>query len=390
MVRVGSSVAFGTDQRPAVLCAATAEEDQGMLRIKDGTRRLFAGCSLVGWAMLVSMLLAGCGSVAQARGAAHERTTTQGTIRQGTAQQGTSQQGTAQSCPLPPVGVGTATYGAAARGAAAHDVALTFDDGPSASSSPAILSFLERTHTPATFFVIGAQVKSAPAIVQREVRDGFVVGVHTWDHPDLTKLSAAKINQELTSTVRQIHSALGAGYCVRYFRPPYGAYNTTVLSQARTVGLAVIMWNVDPADWSRPGTQTIINRVLKQVKAGSIILMHDGPSNRQQTAAALPSILAGLKSRGLTPVTLPQLLANAAGVSDPAPNVTSGGSGSTFGTAENKRGTRTTSGTSTTNGDKGTNIRSSVTQHSAITPAKSTTTQRHFENDGDHDADDQS
>jgi peptidoglycan/xylan/chitin deacetylase (PgdA/CDA1 family) len=211
------------------------------------------------------------------------------------------------------VGLGTATYGVAARGKAAHEVALTFDDGPSASSSPAILSFLERTHTPATFFVIGSQVRAAPGIVQREARDGFVIGAHTWDHPDLTKLSASRISHELTSTVGQIHRALGTGYCVRYFRPPYGAYNGTVLGQARAAGLTAILWNVDPRDWSRPGTQTIVNRVLSQVRAGSIILLHDGPSNRQQTAAALPGILAGLRARGLTPVTLPQLLAHGTG-----------------------------------------------------------------------------
>jgi peptidoglycan/xylan/chitin deacetylase (PgdA/CDA1 family) len=68
------------------------------------------------------------------------------------------------------------------------------------------------------------------------------------------------------------------------------------------------MWNVDPADWSRPGTMTIVNRVLAQARPGSIILMHDGPAARQQTAAALPYILDGLRARGLTPVSLPQLL----------------------------------------------------------------------------------
>jgi peptidoglycan/xylan/chitin deacetylase (PgdA/CDA1 family) len=346
------------------------------MRIKDGTRRLLVGRLVVAGVALVSVALAGCASVAEAHG----------TVALTTSQARTA----TQSCPLPPVGLGRATYGAAPRGAAAHEVALTFDDGPSASSSPAILSFLERTHTPATFFVIGRQVRAAPGIVRREARDGFVVGVHTWDHPNLTKLSASRISQELTSTVGQLHSALGAGYCVRYFRPPYGAYNATVLGQARAAGLTAILWNVDPTDWARPGTQTIVNRVLKQVKAGSIILMHDGPSNRQQTAAALPAILAGLRARGLTPVTLPQLLSGAAGgasvhTSNRATSTASDKTATQPGTSGTKSGTTTAT-------KSGTRMRTGYTpalQHRLYTAGKTTTQPAsRCEHDGDHDADD--
>lgn len=223
---------------------------------------------------------------------------------------------TAAPCPAPPVSLAAAVYSAQPRGAAGHatvhDVALTFDDGPSPSSSPAILAVLERTHTPATFFVIGEHVASSPSLLRREQRDGFAIGVHTWDHPDLTRRSAAQVARELATTVQVIHQTLGADYCVRYFRPPYGAYNATVLRVARGDGLATILWDVDPVDWSRPGTQTIVARVLARVHPGAIILMHDGPAQREQTAAALPAILAGLRARGLVPVTLPRLLADAA------------------------------------------------------------------------------
>jgi peptidoglycan/xylan/chitin deacetylase (PgdA/CDA1 family) len=216
----------------------------------------------------------------------------------------------APGCAYPPVALGTAIYGATARGATAHEVALTYDDGPSAYTS-SLLSELEHTGTPATFFVIGEHASAYPSLLRREWNDGFVVGVHTWDHPDLTRLSVARIHSELSMTVQAIHNALGHGYCARYFRPPYGSFNRTVLAQARYQGLATIMWDVDPVDWSRPGTQTIVSRVLRQVHAGSIILMHDGGGNRSETVAALPSILAGLRARGLRPVTLPKLLADA-------------------------------------------------------------------------------
>jgi peptidoglycan/xylan/chitin deacetylase (PgdA/CDA1 family) len=207
----------------------------------------------------------------------------------------------------------TAIYGAHLShqtGPVLNEVALTFDDGPTPYSSPPIISYLEQTHTPATFFVLGQYVRIWPYLVQREWRDGFAIGIHTWDHPDMTTLSQAKQNQQFSTTIDALHRALGADACFWFWRPPYGAYNTSVLQTARSFGLTTVVWNDDPADWSRPGAQTIANRVLAQVGPASIILMHDGPALREQTAAALPAILAGLKARGLKPVTIPQLLAD--------------------------------------------------------------------------------
>lgn len=207
----------------------------------------------------------------------------------------------------------TAIYGARVvhqPGPVLNEVALTFDDGPTPYSSPPIISYLEQTHTPATFFVLGQYVKLWPYLVQREWRDGFAVGIHTWDHPMMTTLSQARQNQEFSETISALHQALGADACFWFWRPPYGDYNGAVLQTARSFGLTTIMWNDDPADWSRPGTQAIANRVLAQAGPASIILMHDGPALRDQTAAALPLILAGLRARGLKPVTIPQLLAD--------------------------------------------------------------------------------
>lgn len=113
---------------------------------------------------------------------------------------------------------------------------------------------------------------------------------------------------QLAATAQQLHADLGANVCLWLWRPPYGDYNSTIIAQAGSFGLTTIMWNDDPADWSQPGTTTIVNRVLSNVRPGSIILLHDGPAGRAQTLAALPGILAGLRQRGLTPVSLPQLL----------------------------------------------------------------------------------
>ncbi|HEU0027462.1 MAG TPA: polysaccharide deacetylase family protein [Ktedonobacterales bacterium] len=216
-----------------------------------------------------------------------------------------------QGCPSgqAPKPVGWAIRGASDYGAPpASVVALTFDDGPTPYYTPAILSYLEQTHTPATFFVLGQYAKAYPWLVQREAADGFTIGIHTWSHPDMRLLTPAQRAWQLAATAQQLHADLGANACLWLWRPPYGSYNSTIVAQAGTFGLTTIMWNDDPADWSQPGTMTIVNRVLSNVRPGSIILLHDGPAGRAQTLAALPYILAGLRQRGLTPVSLPQLL----------------------------------------------------------------------------------
>lgn len=210
-------------------------------------------------------------------------------------------------------------YSAASYGRATSNmVALTFDDGPTPFTSPPILSFLEQTHTPATFFVMGQYARAYPWLVQREAADGFAIGVHTWDHPDMELLSPAARAYQLGATIQQLHADLGPSFCAWLWRPPYGAVNAGIVQQAGGFGLTTINWNDDPADWSRPGTMVIVQRVLSQLRPGSIILMHDGPAAREQTAAALPYILAGLQARGLVPVTIPTLLGSESAPTGPA------------------------------------------------------------------------
>jgi len=98
------------------------------------------------------------------------------------------------------------------------------------------------------------------------------------------------------------------GYTPCVFRPPYGAYNSSVVSTARTLGLATVTWNVDPSDYLQPGAGTIERRVLAQVQPGSIIISHDGGGPRGQTLAAYPTIISALRRRGYGIVTIPELL----------------------------------------------------------------------------------
>jgi len=178
-------------------------------------------------------------------------------------------------------------------------VFLTFDDGPSVYT-PQILSELQAEGVPATFFVIGQNAQKAPTFVQQEHADGEVIGDHTWDHQDLTTLSSDQVKSELQSTADEITSLTGTPPTL--WRPPFGAFNDTVTQIASSLGLSMRLWDIDTQDWTMPGTATIVNNVVNNVRPGVIILMHDGSpdltGDRSQTVAALPTIIDTLRARG--------------------------------------------------------------------------------------------
>jgi peptidoglycan-N-acetylglucosamine deacetylase len=202
--------------------------------------------------------------------------------------------------------VGCRSHGAAAyrHGPATRAVAIGFDDGP-ARDTPAFLTMLERVHARATFFMIGSELRGAYGpMLMRELRDGDALGDHTFTHPDLTRVGNAR--GQLQWTIGAIRALSGYTPCV--FRPPYGAYDTAVVRTAGALGLATVLWNVDPRDWALPGTGTIKRQVLAQVQPGSIIISHDGGGPRAQTLAAYPAIIAALRARGYRILTIPELL----------------------------------------------------------------------------------
>jgi peptidoglycan/xylan/chitin deacetylase (PgdA/CDA1 family) len=202
--------------------------------------------------------------------------------------------------------VGCRSSGSAAyrNGPPRREVAVGFDDGPAADTSE-FVSMLEREHTQATFFMIGRQLTPAyRPLLLRELRDGDVLGDHSFTHPDLA--ISGEVFSQLQRTLRAIRSISGYTPCL--FRPPYGDYDRTVVADARALGMATVTWDVDPRDWALPGTGAIVQTVLSEVGPGSIILSHDGGGPRGQTLAAYPAIIAALRARGYRIVTIPQLL----------------------------------------------------------------------------------
>jgi peptidoglycan/xylan/chitin deacetylase (PgdA/CDA1 family) len=166
-------------------------------------------------------------------------------------------------------------------------VYLTFDDGPS-QFTPAILNVLRATHSTATFFELGFRQAQHPTEAAQIRAGGSNIGNHTYNHPDLTAL-----------TPRQIQWQLAHGPRSRCVRPPYGATNRIVERILSRESLRQVLWTIDTRDWSRPGTKRIVQATTgPSVRAGSIILLHDGGGDRSETVAALPHIIAALQHQG--------------------------------------------------------------------------------------------
>jgi len=184
-------------------------------------------------------------------------------------------------------------------------VALTFDDGPWPGQTDRILDILQQEGVHATFFMQGGRVKKSPGLAKRVAQEGHLIGNHSLSHKLLTKEKPKEVRRQIVGGAKTIRSASGVQPV--WFRPPYGAINSDVWKQTRKLRLKVALWDVDTRDWSRPGTKKIIRTAVKNAKPGSIILMHDGGTDRRQTIAALPKIIRDLKAKGYVFVTLEEL-----------------------------------------------------------------------------------
>ncbi|QMU70637.1 polysaccharide deacetylase family protein [Streptacidiphilus sp. P02-A3a] len=187
-------------------------------------------------------------------------------------------------------------------------LALTFDDGPSPVYTDQVLALLRRHRVTATFFLIGENVRKYPDVVRRTLAAGHRVGNHTWSHPDLGRLSRTEVRTELERTSELI-AEVGRAGPPSLFRAPGGYFTSAALEICAELGLRPVSWSVDPEDWSNPGTDAIVDQVLRQAGTGSIVLEHDGcltsdliapggPADRSQTVAALADYLPRLLDAG--------------------------------------------------------------------------------------------
>ena len=226
--------------------------------------------------------------------------------------------------------IGAVAVGVAAAGLAAHGIwhrnswvfgpvlnrlpggdkvaSITFDDGPNPVATPLILDTLKADGIHATFFVLGRHADRWPHLVRRMADEGHQIGNHGYYHRKLHRRTPSYVRDDLTRGVDAIQRACGV--TPRHFRAPHGFRNPWVTPIARSLGERTIGWSLGVWDSAKPGSAEIVARTLDGMRAGSILLLHDGDGydaegDRTQTAEALPQIIAGLRARGFRFVTLP-------------------------------------------------------------------------------------
>lgn len=196
-------------------------------------------------------------------------------------------------------------------------VALTFDDGPDGRWTAKILDILKAKHAPATFFVIGKNMQAHPELVAREVREGHVVGGHTWTHPNIGETPIAETDIELNATQRLFETITGRSQ--RLFRPPFFGdaepstpREVAPLLIAQKLGYMTVGLRIDPDDWKKPDADLIVQRALTRLadkgpREGQVILLHDSGGDRSRTVQALPMLIDQLRAHGYRLVSVAEL-----------------------------------------------------------------------------------
>jgi peptidoglycan-N-acetylglucosamine deacetylase len=186
-------------------------------------------------------------------------------------------------------------------------IAMTFDDGPEPKLTPKLLDLLAAHHIKATFFVIGENAAAHPDVLARTAREGHEIGNHSWSHPNLGKMSDENVRRQLRQTEDAIKQAIGTR--PKLMRPPYGSLSQRQKQWIHNeFGYQIILWDVDPVDWKRPGPSVICNRILKETRPGSIVLSHD---IHPGTIAAMNDTFDQLQAKGFKFVTVSEIIAMA-------------------------------------------------------------------------------
>jgi peptidoglycan-N-acetylglucosamine deacetylase len=186
-------------------------------------------------------------------------------------------------------------------------VALTFDDGPDARSTPVLLDLLREAGVQAAFFSVGKRVAANPDLAARIVREGHLLENHSYSHSNATNFfTVARLREELAQTQMAVEKA--AGVVPRMFRPPMGLSNPRTFAAARVLGLKVIGWTVRGLDTKINEPERIVARILRGVKPGAIILLHDGNVPPERLSATVKLLLDSLRKLGYEVVRLDRML----------------------------------------------------------------------------------
>jgi peptidoglycan/xylan/chitin deacetylase (PgdA/CDA1 family) len=183
-------------------------------------------------------------------------------------------------------------------------LALTFDDGPNAAFTPRLLDALAAHGVHANFFIMGLHAQLEPGLVRRAHSEGHLIGIHSWTHPNYSRIRGRRIEEELQRSREELQQITGSP--VRFHRPPFGARRPAVFRIARQMGLTTVLWNAMTSDWAEPSTDKIVARLQKKIdclnrhgRAANIVL-HDGghldPAvNREPSITAADRLVAHYK-----------------------------------------------------------------------------------------------
>lgn len=178
-------------------------------------------------------------------------------------------------------------------------VALTFDDGPNARYTEALLDGLKEREVRASFFLVGQCIEGNEDTVRRMAEEGHLIGVHCMEHRDLTREPEEEAVRQLMDTAAMIGAVTGR--TPEYIRPPFGKWSSGL---QEAVPMETVLWSVDSLDWKLQDTDRIVRRVLKDTEDGDIILMHD---EFQTSVEAAMEIIDNLLAKGYTFVTVDEL-----------------------------------------------------------------------------------
>lgn len=184
----------------------------------------------------------------------------------------------------------------------APKIALTFDDGPSAAWTPALLDGLKERGVKATFFLIGENADKNPEIVKRMAEEGHLIGNHTYHHVELTKVTEKEARSELADTSAAIVRITGKE--PEYMRPPFGAWQRKLEQEIR---MLPVLWTIDPLDWTTENQDEIVNKVVTEAEENDIILLHDCYKSSVEAGLRIVDIL---QEEGFVFVTVDELLLN--------------------------------------------------------------------------------
>jgi polysaccharide deacetylase family sporulation protein PdaB len=182
-------------------------------------------------------------------------------------------------------------------------VAISFDAAYGDQYTPQILDILDQYNVKTTFFLVGFWIDKYGDVLEEIHRRGHEIGNHSTTHPQMSKLTVQEIKKELETTGEKIKAVTGKDPIL--FRPPFGDYNNKVIETAQELGYYTIQWDVDSLDWKEFGVEPVVDRVLKKVNKGSIILFHN---NAKYVADFLPIILDRLTREGYTIVPVSKLI----------------------------------------------------------------------------------